>query len=304
MFVPQSTEETEEVIGAGANGGTGEVRAGATMLILAADPDNRRVLRKVSEGPVEWSAEKIAQILPSGEEVLFISFTIEQWLQKAPGGAMAIDSAEGKRAVPALAGGWSATLVHALAMAPRSLPELEREVPGLGAAPLRRHLEPMIELGLVEAGAGDGEGTIYRATDWLRAGIAPLIAAARFERRYAAAQTPPIEPLDVEAGFLMALPLVGLPIGAGGICRMVFDLPVHGEATPVGVMAQIEHGSITAVSTAPGEDFHASLRGPPTAWLDSVINPLASRLYPEGDEDLATDMLVGLHEVLFGVPVR
>jgi DNA-binding HxlR family transcriptional regulator len=291
------------VIAAGTSEGAGEVRAGATMLILASDPDNRRVLRKVSEGPVEWSAEKVAQILPSGEEVLFISFTIEQWLQKAPGGAMAIDSAEGKRAVPALATGWSAAIVHALAAQPRTLPELERRIEGFGASALRRRLETMVELGLVETSAGDGEGALYRITDWLRAAIAPLIAAARFERRYAPAQTPAIEPLDVEAGFLMALPLLRLPIGTSGTCRVAIDVPVHGEPVRTGAMAQVEHGGIAAISTELSDDFHASLLGPPTAWLDAVINPLASRLYPEGDEDLATDMLVALHEVLFGVPV-
>jgi DNA-binding HxlR family transcriptional regulator len=292
------------VIGAGASERTGEVRAGATMLILASDPDNRRVLRKVSEGPVEWSAEKVAQILPSGEEVLFISFTIEQWLQKAPSGPMAIDSAEGKRAVPALAAGWSAAIVHALAVQPCTLPELERRIEGFGVAVLRRRLETMVELGLVEASAGDGEGTLYRITDWLRAAIAPLIAAARFERRYAPAQTPPIEPLDVEAGFLMALPLLRLPIASSGTCQVAIDVPVHGEPVRAGAMARVEHGAIAAISTELHDDFHASLVGPPTAWLDAVVNPLASRLCPDGDEDLATDMLIALHEVLFGIPVK
>jgi DNA-binding HxlR family transcriptional regulator len=280
-----------------------EVRTGATMLVLAADPENRRMLRKVSDGPVEWSADQIARILPTGEEMLFISFTIEQWLQKAPNGPLAIDSTDGKRAIPALAAGWSATVVHALAVQPRTLPELEREIEGLGASALRRRLEPMLELGMVDASAGGGEGTLYRATDWLRAAIAPLIAAARFERRYAPAQTPPIAPLDVEAGYLMALPLLSLPEEASGVARLTINVPVHGEPVPAGAMATVEHGRITAIGTELSDRFDASLEGPPTAWLDAVIEPVASRLFPEGDEDLATDMLVGLHEVLFGVPV-
>lgn len=274
------------------------------MVVLAADPDNRRMLRKVSDGPVEWSSDQIARILPSGEEVLFISFVIEQWLQKAPSGPMAIDSAEGKRAVPALATGWSTTIVHALAVRPQTLTELDRAIDGLDSTALRGQLETMTEIGLVEASAGDGEGTLHRITDWLRAAIAPLIAATRFERRYAPAETPGIAPLDVEAGFLMALPLLGLPPGASGVCRLVIDVPVHGEPIPTGVMARVEQGRIAAISTELGDEFDASLEGPPTAWLDAVINPLASRLYPEGDEDLATDLLVALHEVLFGVPVR
>lgn len=296
--------QSKRVIRAGFSGGSSEARAGATMLVLAADPANRRMLRKVSDGPIEWSSNQIARILPSGEEVLFISFVIEQWLQKAPSGPLAIDSADGERAIPALANGWSTTIVHALAVRPRTLTELEREIEALSGPALRHCLEAMTEVGLVKASAGDGEGTLYRITDWLRAAIAPLIAAARFERRYAPAETPGIAPLDVEAGFLMALPLLNLAAEASGLCRLEITVPVHGEPVPTGVMARVEHGRIAAVSTELEDEFDALLEGPPTAWLDAVISPVASRLYPEGDEDLAAAALAALHEVLFGIPVR
>jgi DNA-binding HxlR family transcriptional regulator len=274
------------------------------MLVLASDPANRRVLRKVSDGPVEWSADRIARILPTGEEVLFIGFVIEQWLQKAPAGPIDIESPEAKMAIPALAAGWSSTVVHALAAQPRTVTDLERTVDGLGPAALRHQLDALQSVDLIEASAGDGEGTVYRITDWLRAAIAPLIAGARFEHRYAPTETPAIAPLDVDAGFLMALPLLVMPKDTNGLSRLAIDVPVHGEPIPAGAMARAENGRIASISTELQDEADASLEGPPMAWLDAVIDPLGSRLYPEGDEDLAATMLVGLHEVLFGVPVR
>jgi DNA-binding HxlR family transcriptional regulator len=274
------------------------------MLLLASDPANRDVLRRVADGPVEWSADRIARILPSGEEMLFIAFTIEQWLQKGPGGAVRIDSERARKTIPALAEGWSSTLVHALAVQPRTLPELEREIEALGRSALREQLEAMREVGLVDARPGDGEGALYAVTDFLRAATAPLAAGARFERRYAPAHTPHITPLDVEAAFLLALPLLRLPPDVDGVCRLVVDVPVHGEPVPTGAMARVEHGRIAAVSTELREECDALLEGPPTAWLDAVIEPLSSRLLPEGDEDLAAAVLAGLHEALYGVPVR
>jgi DNA-binding HxlR family transcriptional regulator len=274
------------------------------MLVLAADPANRDMLRKDADGPVEWSADQIARILPTGEEVLFITFTIEQWLQKAPGGTIGIDSERARKAIPALAEGWSSTIVHALAVQPRTVTELERAIEGLGPAGLRHRLEAMQEVGLVEARPSAGEGALYTVTDFLRAAIAPLAAGARFEHRYAPAETPGIEPLDVEAAFLLSLPLLRLPADIGGLCRLVVDVPVHGEPIPTGAMARVEHGQIASISTELSEECDALLEGPPTAWLDAVIEPLYSRLLPEGDEDLAAAVLAGLHEVLYGIPVR
>lgn len=293
------------MIRAGLSGGSfRQARAGAIMLVLASDPSNRSILREVSEGPIEWSPNQIARILPSGKEVLFISFVIEQWLQKAPGGPMDIEGPEAKAAIPALAAGWSSTVVHALAAQPRTVTELGRTIDDLGPAALRHQLDAMQAVGLIEASAGDGEGTVYRITDWLRAAIAPLIVGARFEHRYAPTETPAIAPLDVDAGFLMGLPLLGLPADTNGLCRMTINVPVHGDPVPAGAMARVEHGRIASISTELQDEADASLEGPPMAWLDAVIDPLASRLYPEGDEDLAATLLVGLHEVLFGIPVR
>jgi DNA-binding HxlR family transcriptional regulator len=280
-------------------------RAGATMLLIASEPENRSVLREVSDGPIEWSRDRIARILPSGEEILFIAFTIEQWLRKAPGGPIGIEGEAAGRAIPALAEGWSSTVVHALAARPRTAAELEDEVEGVGAARLRRLLEAMVEVGLLEERPdGADEARRYAVTDFLRAGMAPIAVGARFEQRYVPAGTPRLDVLDVEAGMRLALPLLRLAPGVEGVCRLGVSVVVDARSVSVGAMARVERGRVVSVSTELSGEFDALLEGPTTAWIDAAVEPLASRLLPEGDEDLAAAVLAGLHDVLFGVRVR
>lgn len=275
------------------------------MLLIASEPESRNVLREVSDGPVEWSPDRIARILPSGEELLFIAFTIEQWLRKAPGGPIGIDGEAASRAIPALAEGWSSTVAHALAAGPRTAAALEDEIEGVGAVRLRRLLETMVEAGLLEERPGEEDGAPrYAVTDFLRAGMAPIAAGARFEQRYAPAGTPRLDVLDVEAGLRLALPLLRLPPELEGVCRLGVSVVVNARSVPVGVMARVERGRVVSVSTELSGEFDALLEGPTTAWIDAAVEPLASRLLPEGDEDLAAAVLAGLHDVLFGVRVR
>jgi DNA-binding HxlR family transcriptional regulator len=270
------------------------------MLMLATDPVNRTLLREVSKGPTEVGNGQLARILPSGEEVLFISFVVEQWLQKAPGGVLDIDSAVAKLAVETLAASWSSTLIHRLAQRPRSAVELDAEIEGADSAAIAQQLDAMQAVGLA---ALEGEEDRYAVTDWLRAGIAPLAAGARFEHRYAAPETPSIADLDVEAGFRLTLPLLEMPEQMNGTCRLVVDLPIKGEVVPAGVTVGIERSRVVSISTQLRESADASLKGTPSAWLDAVIGRITGRLLPDGDEALARAIVEGMHDALFGLPV-
>ena len=64
--------------------------------------------------------------------------------------------------------------------------------------------------GQVEPLPGNGRGTPYAVTDWLRRGVGPLAAAARWERRNRPTETAPIGALDVEAAFLLRPSLLSL----------------------------------------------------------------------------------------------
>jgi len=298
------------VIGSGLSGNARGARAGAHILALAATSANRDLVGEVSDSLPPWKDAALVSrddcmemIMPSVDEIFFVRFAAEQWLQKAPGGALRIGSEEADAAVLALAEGWSETVVHALATRPLTLTELGRAVGGPGRAGLECRLAAMRGAGLVEARPGDVEGALYAATDWLRAGIAPLVAAARFEHHFDPVELPKIESLDVEAAFLLTLPLIGLPAELTGVCRLVVELPRVEVILPAGVMARVEGGRVVSCTARLEEKADAFATGPPTAWMDAVINPPASRVIPEGDEALVRALLEGLHDVLFGIPV-
>lgn len=289
----------------------GGARAGVHALARAADPINRSILRVALDRPVQTGPDDVYEITPSGREGLFVAFTIERWLQSFPRGSLEFDGEEAQAAVAGLGFGWATGVIHALAREPRTFSELRRAT-GLGRRALRRLLATMSEAGQVEVHAGTTRrGPLYSATDWLRAGVAPLAAAARVERRLEEDESPPIDALDVEAAFMLALPLLKLPAEVSGSCRLGVrleeDLPAPvPDAAPdlTGVVARIDRGRVIACE--PALDQRADARAVATAsdWLDTVIEPDAKRVRTSGDRRLAALLLHRLHETLFGVMTR
>lgn len=281
----------------------GRMRAGAQLLLMAANPINRGILRTVLEHPLEVAPGHRYEVSAGGREMLFIAFVVERWLQGAPEGPLHFDSREAERAVVALAEGWSATVVHVLARGPHTFDELHRAIDDLSRRELRRHLSAMRRVGQVECLPDEGNGTIYAATEWLRAGIAPLIASARLERNNPRDDMAPIDALDVEAGFLLSLPQVELPKELSGVCRLGLNLDEEETESMTGVTAEIDQGLI--VSCTPGLDRPANAWAAGTAseWLDTVIEPDTELVRTGGDRWLTRALLAQLHKALFGVRV-
>ena len=109
-----------------------------------------------------------------------------------------------------------------------------------------------------------GAGTPYRATPWLRRAIVPLAAGAWWERRYLA-DPPLIGRLDVEAAFLLAIPLIELPAGLSGKCRLAVE--IQGGSSPVfaGVLISVEDGKVVSCSSRLEGEAEAGLRAAPAA---------------------------------------
>ena len=234
----------------------GEVRAGSRVLRLVGNPVNVQVLRAHAEEPrqvaklqdeIGWAAQTTLRtavaalrdvgalsresrgetvyasknrLTPMGEELLFVAGVLENWLSVAPDGPLPPDSEQAKGAVKALAGGWGSTLMRALAAQPYSLAELDSLIPEVAYPSLERRLAKMRATRQVTPAPGPGRGTPYAVTDWLRRSIAPLCAAGRCERRYMSDVAVPISDIEVEAAFLLALPLAPLPPNLNGGCMM------------------------------------------------------------------------------------
>lgn len=243
------------------------------------------------------------RITPEGHEMLFVAFALERWLANAPGGALELGVGDAGTAMAALICGWSATLSHALAPGPRTLPELNTAVAPLSYETLEEHIDAMERASLVEAQTDSTGTTRYAATHWLREGVAPLVAAARLERHFPSPDTLPPDGLDVGAGFLLTLPLLQLPKHLSGSCRLGVKL---GEDEPdgeaVGVTAQVTDGRVLWCEPQLEGRSGSWATGTAIEWLDTVVQPAVRRVDTGGERRLADALVQALHDRLFGVP--
>jgi hypothetical protein len=280
------------------------VRAGAHSLRMATEPVKRKILLEMAGRDVKWTDGRQYTMAPSGREAVFVGGVAERWLESAPGGGLEIDDDRAQAALAALIDGWSATIVHVLATAPATRGELETTIGGLRRRVLKDRLARMRAAGLLATPPGDNKDAPYAPTDWLRAGLAPLLAAARLELRQPLEEMVPPKPLDVEAAFQLALPLLRLPADASGSCALAVELDPEISGSPAGVTAQVEEGRVVRIETRLDEGADARAEAPAADWLDTVIEPGRKRVRTSGDRLLAGLILVELHKALFGNAAR
>jgi DNA-binding HxlR family transcriptional regulator len=289
------------VLGGRLSGDSSDVRAGAHSLRLATEPVKRKILLGMVNRDLRWTDGQVYTMSPGGREAVFVGGVAERWLEGALGGGLAIDGDRAQATLGALIDGWSATIVHVLATAPATRGELETRIEGLPKRVLRGLLARMRATGLLATppGAEDEEGP-YAPTDWLRAGLAPLLAAARLELREPLEGAAPPTPLDVEAAFRLALPLLRLPEDASGSCALAVELDPAAAEEPCGLTARVKKGRVTGVEPRLDSKAGARAEGAAVDWLDTVIEPGPKRVRTSGDRLLAGLILVELHKALFG----
>jgi DNA-binding HxlR family transcriptional regulator len=242
------------------------------------------------------------ELTGAGRELLFVADILERWLQRAPSEPLRFGSSAAKAAIKALVEGWSSTMLRILAARPLSLTELDGIIASLSYPALERRLAAMRLAGQVEACSSQRKGTTpYGVTDWLRQGIAPLAAAAQWERRHMPTETAPITPIDTETAFLLTLPLLRLPSEHSGSCRMGVEVASGGDRRLAGAIAHVEEGRITSCTVRLNQSADAWALGSATAWLQALIGSGADGLELGGDQRLARALLEGLHEALFAL---
>jgi DNA-binding HxlR family transcriptional regulator len=319
----------------------GEVRAGSRVLSVFENPLNTRILRAHTDGPhrlaelqerIGWSAQTTVRVAvsnlceigaltkqtvnssphavatdlsPAGDEILFVADVIEAWLALSPDGPIAPDGEEAKVAIKALAGGWSSTLMRALANHPFTLTELASLIPEISYPALERRVSWMHATSQIEPVDKEGRGTPYVVTDWLRQAIGPLCAAGRCERRHMAAESGPITDVEIEASFLLATPIVPLDENTSGICMLAAHTdPIEPEEEGMrlaGVTVEVEWGRILSCAPEVGAEPPTWAVGTPEAWLDAVIDGRIDGLRIGGEKpQLALDLACGIHYALFG----
>ena len=234
-------------------------------------------------GTVEYASTE------SGRALLGVGEILERWLEEAPAGPITLGSTASKSATKALVEGWSTNIIRALAAKPLSLTDLNRLIPRISYPSLERRLGALRLADLVEPHPGDGRGTPYRATPWLRRAIVPLAAGAWWERRYLA-DPPSIGRLDVEAAFLLAIPEVELPSGLNGKCRL--SVEIQGGSSPVfaGVLICVEDGKVVSCSSRLEGEAEGWASGSASSWMRRM-NGQEADLEVGGDADLVREII-------------
>lgn len=319
------------------------VRAGGTVLSLIAGPLSVPILRAHLDGPLRLPdlRERIGgaaqttlrgqvgnlraigalerqvrsgmpytvenELTEVGKGVLAVAAIIEAWLARAPQGPIALGSEPAKGAIRSLVGAWGSTMLRALAAQPLALTELSSVISDLSYPALERRLSAMRAARQVELRPDGGRGAKpYAVTEWTRQAVGPLVAAGRCECEHLAGVTEPLTRIDIEAAFLLAVPLVDLTVNYSGSCLLAVDTGSgdDGESRErlAGVYVEIESGAVASCVSRLEQEPRTWALGTVSSWVDAILEGRLERLRMGGsDPRLATAVIEGLHaSLLFG----
>jgi len=238
------------------------------------------------------------ELADPGRELLQVASVLQNWLAASSDGPLTLGALGAKSTIKALVEGWSSTLIRAFAGRPLSLTELDALISGLSYPSLERRLVSMRMAGLVRPCRGRGRGTPHVVTDWLRLAVAPLAAAVRWERQHVPAETAPVGRLDIETGFLLAMPLLRLPNGQSGVCRLAVETSNGSRSRLAGVLVGVEEGSVAYCRARLEGSATAWASGPTAVWLRAVLERDTDALEVGGDCQLAYEIVARLNGVL------
>jgi DNA-binding HxlR family transcriptional regulator len=210
------------------------------------------------------------ELTPMGEEMLAVADRLEAWLNQAPGAPSSLTNGSARGIVKAFVDGWGSTMLRGLGGGPMSLTELDRRIAQLSYPALERRLSSMRMAGLVEACDGPGASTPYTVTEWARLGVGPLVASGRCERRHMRERAAPITRDDIEAAFMLTLPLVGLPAETSGSCQLEVDADPADAREQVGVRVKVESGAVVSCDSDGGPTSDDFASGSAEKWFDAV----------------------------------
>lgn len=319
------------------------VRAGGTVLSLIAGPLSVPILRAHLDGPLRLPdlREKIGgaaqttlrgqvgnlraigalerhvrsgmpytvenELTAVGRGVLGVATIVEGWLAQAPQGSIALGSEPAKGAIRALVGAWGSTTLRALAARPLSLTELSSVIPDLSYPALERRLSAMRAARQVELRPDGGRGAKpYAVTEWTRQAVGPLVAAGRCECEHLVEVTEPLARIDIEAAFLLAVPLVDLTVNYSGSCLLAVDTGSANDGESgdrlAGVHIEIENGDVASCVSRLEKEPSTWALGTVSSWLDAILEGRLDRLRMGGeDPKLATAVIEGMYaSLLFG----
>lgn len=246
-------------------------------------------------------------LAPAGRALLRVGDDLQAWLNASPERPILLGTPASKSATQALVEGWSTNIVRALASRPHSLTQLSRLNVQTSYPALERRLSAMRLVNQVEPHPGNGRGTPYRATDWLRRAVSPLAAATAWERKYLPDSTPRIGRFDIEAAFLLTAPMIQLPVPASGKVRLAVEVQGGTAPAQAGAFLSIEEGAVASCTARLEGEADASITGTAMGWLRQMRSAPVHHVEISGDRQLGktvTEALQATAANLSGSAVR
>jgi DNA-binding HxlR family transcriptional regulator len=238
------------------------------------------------------------ELTDSGRDLLEIGRILEGWLTAFPGRSLSLGEPAAKGPVKALVDGWSTKVLRALAVKPLSLTELDRLIPSVNYPALERRLAAMRSAGQIRSELGPAGSRPYKVTDWLRTAVGPLLAAANWEGSRTPDAAEPFDRLDAEATFLLAIPMLELPVDQWGACHLAIEVPADDRSGVAGVVVDFQEGRPVACRSDKQVDASTEVVGSTAAWLGTLVGR-DDGLLIRGDVDLAEAVVTSLRHALF-----
>ena len=207
---------------------------------------------------------------PAGPGLLDAASVVSAWLATSPDGPLAIGDTGAKSAIHAFVDGWTSNIIRALAARPLSLTELDHLIKGFNYPALQRRLGAMRMAGQIVPSRARAGSTSYKVTRWVRQAIVPLAAAANWEHHWVPGKGEALRRYDIEATFLLALPLLELTPDVSGSCRLEVEIAEGTEQTVAGVVVVLEQGRPVSCRADLREPVENSASGSAGAWLAAL----------------------------------
>jgi DNA-binding HxlR family transcriptional regulator len=313
------------------------VRAGSRALSVFSNALNARVLHAYAEGPLspsqleetlgwapqsslratvaslselgalarskgsEGSLGASIELTTAGRELLSVAEALERWLGYASDGPVPLEDPAAQGTLRVLTAGWDSTMIRALAERPQTLIELSASISDLNYPALKRRLAKLRSTHLIIPVDSEG-GTAYVASDWLRRAVHPLTLAGRWERLYDAGAAP-ISRVEIEAAFLLALPLAQLPPKSTGACTLaalMSEERIRRKRDIAGAAVEVDRGTIVSFRAETAATQPTWALGTVDAWLEAMVDGRHEALRIGGAKPrLAKGLVKALHTALF-----
>lgn len=308
--------------------------AGGTALAFLAIPRNGAILRRLSSGPRSLAemrhegelappttVRKYLKVLEgegllakrgredfpgiveyaltdAGADLLIVIVALEGWLNGRPKGALSFDGDAGQSAIKSLSESWSSTVLQTMAPGPISLTGLANEIRTVSYPSVERRLSSMRITGQVEASFADGNAIPYALTEWMQHSVAPLAAAVHWEQTHLPGAPQAMNRSEVDAAFLLALPLLRVESNMGGSCRMDVRMD-DGEKGAAGASAVVAKGRVVSCAVESKDLSDAWATGSQPDWATTLTSTSTRQLRFGGDLPLAKALFGDLRLLLF-----